>query len=346
LGLTIFNQFKTANGRKPSLIPFGDRLQMGFLLFILLVPLSFLLNAAQAEVVRNDQSDDMKELNLPLYEWQNDLSHAKNVNQPIVVVIHGAAQQAGSVDVMARRLALCGYLVVAPDLRGDGRWRTIFAGRETSGGAFGDFTRSCQDLQTLLNLLRRKHPHSEIFCMGESAGATVVLSAVSHSGKNIKGVILLAAGCEPHLHSPGSMGPGFYGKLLNVAQPVDMTNYITRYSSDDERVGQEMVTDPLSKNSLSALELLGTLNFINKAPEFASQMPKAVSVLVMQGKLDQIVEPSSANKVFSALKTTDKTYLLLPESGHILIGTAYLKDSVFEPIQRWLSAHSVFRRIH
>jgi alpha-beta hydrolase superfamily lysophospholipase len=336
LGLTFFNQFKKTKGQQPSSIPFGARLQMGFLLCLALF-LCISLNAAQAEVVRNDQSDDMKELNLPLYEWQNDQSIP---HQPIVVIIHGAAQQAGSVDVIARRLALFGYLVVAPDLRGDGRWRTTFAGRETSGGAFGDFTRSCQDLQTLLNLLRRKHPHSSIFCMGESAGATVVLSAVSQSGKNIKGVILLAAGCEPHLHSPGSMGPGFYGKLLNVGKPVDMTNYITRYSSDDERVGQEMVSDPLSKSSLSALELLGTLNFINRAPEFASQMPKGVPVLVMQGKLDQIVEPSSANKVFSALKTTEKSYLLLPESGHILIGTAYLKDSVFEPIQRWLSAHS------
>ena len=304
-----------------------------------LLPLLFLclsLNPVQAEVVRNDQSDDMKELKLPLYEWQNNQSQA---GQPIVVIVHGAAQQAGSVDSIARRLALSGYLIVAPDLRGDGRWRTIFAGRENSGGAFGDFTRSCQDLHTLLTLLRRKHPRSSIFCIGESAGATVVLSAVSQNEKNIKGVILLAAGCEPHLHNPGSMGAGFYGKLLNVTQPVDMTNYITRYSSEDERVGQEMVSDPLSKNSLSALELLGTLNFINRAPEFASRMPKAVPVLVMQGKLDQIVEPASANKVFSALKTADKTYLLLPDSGHILIGTAYLRDVVFDPIQRWLSAH-------
>jgi len=308
---------------------------MGFLLVVLMF-WCFSSTSVQAEVVRNDDSDDMKELNVPLYEWQNYPSH---LHQPIVVILHGAAQQAGSVEIIARRLALSGYLIVAPDLRGDGRWRTIFAGQQTSGGAFGDFTRSSEDLQTLLTLLRRKHPHSPIFCMGESAGAIVVLAAVSQSAKNIKGVILLAAGCEPHLHNPGSMGPGFYGKLLNVGQPVDMTNYIIRYSSDDERVGQEMVSDPLSKNRLSALELLGTLNFINRAPEFASRMPKTVPALVIQGKLDQIVEPSSANKVFSALKSTDKKYLLLPDSGHILIGTAYLKNSVFAPIRDWLSAH-------
>jgi alpha-beta hydrolase superfamily lysophospholipase len=312
---------------------------MGFLLVLSLL-LCSLLKSAQAEVVRNDQSDDMKELNLPLYEWQNNEAQP---NQPIVVIVHGAAQQAGSVDVIARRLAQFGYFIVAPDLRGGGRWRTIFAGHQSSGGAFGDFTRSCQDLQIILSLLRRKHPHSPIFCMGESAGATVVLSATSQNEKNIKGVILLAAGCEPHLHNPSSMGSEFYGRLLNVTQPVDMTNYITRYTSEDKRVGQEMVADPLSKNSLSALELLGTLNFINRAPEFASRMPKTVPVLVMQGKLDQIVEPASANKVFTALRTIDKTYLLLPDSGHILIGTAYLKESVWIPIQQWLATHGGLR---
>ena len=319
---------------------------MGLILLALFVVLvrGFVLSspvdaATSARIVRDDHSQEMIDLGIPLYEWKNsEISNPES----IVVVIHGAAQQAGSVDVFARRLAAFGYLVVAPDLRGDGRWKTmpVAAGTQAnSGGAFGDFVKSCQDLNSLLTLLRSKYPHTSLYCVGESAGATVVLSAVSQDDKNVKGIILLAAGCQPHLHSPGSMGSGFIGKLLNVTQPVDMSNYITKYSSDDKRVGQEMISDPLSKNSLSALELLGTLNFITKAPQFAASMPKAVPALVMQGQLDQIVEPSSAQKVFSILKTTDKKFIMLPESGHILIGTSYLKPTVFYPILQWLEAH-------
>ena len=70
---------------------------------------------AVAEVVRNDNSQDLTRSGIPLYEWQNT-----SVKEPkcIVVAIHGAAQQGGVLDTLGRSLASLGYLVLAPDLRG------------------------------------------------------------------------------------------------------------------------------------------------------------------------------------------------------------------------------------
>jgi acylglycerol lipase len=305
----------------------------------LLAALSYLClrqPAAIAEVEREDNSRDLAQSGVPLYEWKDS-----SVAEPkaIVVAIHGAAQQGAALEAFARRLAALGYLVVAPDLRGGGRWRTLPEQHKAMGGAYGEFQKSCIDLETILDILRQEHKKSQIFCVGESAGATVVLTAVNQNSARVKGIVLCASGCEPHLHNPANMGAGFIGKLLKVDKPVDMSNYITRYSSDDQRVGQEMVADPLSRNSLSAIDLIGTLNFITQAPTLAHELPKSIPVLVMQGQEDQIVNANSANKVFSAFKTSDKNILMLPGCGHVLIGTTFLKSEVYNPIARWLAGH-------
>ncbi len=293
--------------------------------------------AVRAEIERSDHSADLTRTGIPLYEWQ-DASISKP--RAIVVAIHGAAQQAGALDALSRRLAALGYLVIAPDMRGNGRWRdSSEAKEEKSGGAYGDYLRTCSDLDVILSVLRREHPGKPIFCIGESAGAVVVLNAVAHNSHHLKGIVLCSTGCLPKLHNPANMEPGFLTKLLKVNQPVDMSNFIGRYASDDKRVTAEMVNDPLGRNSLSALDLLGTFNFISQAPRIARQLPKSIPVLVLQGEEDQIVDPLSANVVFSNLRTADKNFILLPGSGHVLIGTSYLKAEVYNAIASWLAAH-------
>ncbi|HEY9757711.1 MAG TPA: alpha/beta fold hydrolase [Oculatellaceae cyanobacterium] len=291
-------------------------------------------NTAYAEVTRSDNSADISKCGVPLYEWQES-----SVKDPksIVVVIHGAAQQGAAVEALARSLASIGYLVVAPDLRGSGRWNTMTIQKPTS--AFSDFDRSCDDLFNILKMLRNEHPKSRIFCIGESAGSTVVLSAVARDASKVKGIILCSAGSEPKLHAPGSMGPDFYRQLMHVTTPVDMSKFMTRYSSDDSRVAYEMVHDPLGRNKLSALELLGTFNFIQQGTTFARQIPRSLPALLIQGKEDQIINPNSSVRLLSSINSTDKNILMLPGCGHILIGTSFIKPIVEESIESWLARH-------
>jgi alpha-beta hydrolase superfamily lysophospholipase len=291
-------------------------------------------NTAIAEVMRSDNSADISHCGVPLYEWKDS-----TVKDPkcIVVAIHGAAQQGGVLDALARSLASIGYLVVAPDLRGAGRWNTLTTQKPTS--AFSDFDRSCDDLFNILKMLRKEHPKSKIFCIGESAGSTVVLSAVARDSSKVKGIILCSAGSEPKLHAPGSMGPDFYRQLAHVTTPVDMTKFMTKYSSDDSRVAYEMVHDPLGRNKLSALELLGTFNFIQQGNTFARQIPRSLPALLIQGKEDQIINPNSSVKLLSNINSLDKNILMLPGCGHILIGTSFVKPIVEESIETWLAKH-------
>jgi alpha-beta hydrolase superfamily lysophospholipase len=293
---------------------------------------------ANAEVIRNDNSEVLKRSGIPLYEWQNT-----SIKEPkcIVVAVHGAAQQGGVLDTLGRTLASLGYLVLAPDLRGAGRWSMMAPSSSSSApnGTFSEFVQSCDDLDRLLKLLRKEHPKSSLFCIGESAGSTVVLGAMVRDATRCKGIILCSAGSEPKLHAPGSMGPEFYKKLMHVTTPVDMSEFMGKYSSDDKRISDEMIHDPLGRNKLSALELLGTFNFIQQGNVFATQIPRSLPALLIQGQQDQIINANSSVKLLSKLASTDKKILMLPSSGHILIGTTYVKPEVEDAIIDWLAAH-------
>jgi acylglycerol lipase len=295
---------------------------------------AFGATSAIAEVVRNDNSQDLVRSGIPLYEWQNT-----SIKEPkcIVVAVHGAAQQGGVLDTLGRSLASLGYLVLAPDLRGAGRWSMMAP--QPSKGTFSEFVESCNDLDRLLKLLRKEHPKSSLFCIGESAGSTVVLSAMVRDATRCKGIILCSAGSEPKLHAPGSMGPEFYKKLMHVTTPVDMSEFMGKYSSDDKRISDEMINDPLGRNKLSALELLGTFNFIQQGNVFATQIPRSLPTLLIQGQQDQIINANSSVKLLGKLASTDKNILMLPSSGHILIGTTYVKPEVEDAIIDWLAAH-------
>jgi alpha-beta hydrolase superfamily lysophospholipase len=282
-----------------------------------------------AAVQRADNSVISQKLGIPLYEWQDD----NNPNPKLIfVAVHGFTQQGACFDVLARTLAEKGYLVVAPDLRGHGRW----IGRTSTNN---DFNISCDDLSRLLMRLRKEHPGAQIFGMGESAGCAVLLKAVINEPKAIKGLILCAAGVEPHIHKPGGMGPQFMIGMAKLVAPVDLTDYYSKYVSDDKRTADEMVHDPLNKSRQSALNLIGTMNFISQMPALASEVPRSIPVLLIQGSDDQIVNAHSVGRVFDGFKTADKSLQEISGCGHILLGTAYIKPVVLNDTMDWLSRH-------
>jgi alpha-beta hydrolase superfamily lysophospholipase len=287
-------------------------------------------SSADAVVVRDDDSELSKKTGVPLYVWQEENS------KPLVIfiAIHGSAQDGAVMDRLASSLAKLGYLVIAPDIRGNGRWQ-LADGPKSS--MYDDFVQSIADLERLLLRVNEAYPNCEIFCLGESIGAGIVLKAVAESPRQVKGIILCSAGFRPHLHNPLNMRSSFLMGMAKMVAPVDLSDYLTRYASDDARVAREMINDPLAKNRQSGLDLIGTFNFLNQELDFAANAPREISVLMIQGTEDQIVEPKSAERVFSVLKSKNKKFVLLPSCGHVLVGTSFIKPEVLNCIEGWLS---------
>ena len=289
-----------------------------------------------ALILKEDRSNLSQASGIPLYEWKDDA-----VEQPkgIVVAVHGFAQDAGALSFIGQTFARQGYLVIAPDLRGHGRWD------ETDASMEANLQASCDDLAKLLSLLHKRYRRTNIYCLGESTGSGVVMSAVAKHPAGVKGVILCAAGSQPNFHNPAVMGSKFIRGMATFVTQVDIRPYLQNYLSDDARVAQEMINDPLAKKSQSAVQLLGTMSFIRDMPLRAAKIPSSIPVLVMQGCADQIVLPQSAEPVFEAVRSKDKQFVPVEGSGHILVGTSFIKPQVLKTIENWLTKHGETQRL-
>lgn len=283
-----------------------------------------------AVVLKEDRSNLSQVSGIPLYEWKDD-----TVDQPkgIVVAVHGFAQDAGALSFIGQTFARQGYLVIAPDLRGHGRWE------ETDASMEANLQASCDDLAKLLALVHKRYKRTNIYCLGESTGSGVVMSAVAKQPAGVRGIILCAAGSQPSFHNPAVMGSKFIKGMATLVTQVDIRSYLQHYLSDDARIAQEMIDDPLAKKSQSALQLLGTMSFIKDMPLRAARIPSSIPVLVMQGSADQIVLPQSAEPVFEAVRSKDKQFVPVEGSGHILVGTSFIKPQVLKTIENWLTKH-------
>lgn len=306
---------------------------MGVLLLLLLI---CWLPGAQAETIREDNSILQQEVGSPLYLWRDPA-----VSQPraILIAVHGSAQEGAVMDALARTLVPKGFVVVAPDVRGNGRAQQAvsFSAPPT---ADVQLTQTCGDVSKALNILSQTFPEADIFCLGESIGAGVVLRAVSSNPKNVRGVILVSAGVKPHMHNPLNLGGNFIKGMATLVQPVDLTNYITRYCSEDPRVVQEMLSDPLAKNRQTGLDLIGTFAFLRQEPFYAKAMPKNIPVLAIQGSADQIVDPASVEELLSALPSKSKKLVTIDGCGHVIVGTSFLKPQVLASIDSFLDKNA------
>lgn len=319
-------------GNGPSI--FSTRLVASLLATVITAAIAAMggnTSAAIAAVVKDEKCKIAQVTGVPIYEWRDD-----SVEEPkgIVVAVHGFAQDAGAMSLIARTLAAQGYLVVAPDLRGHGRWE------ETDASMEENLQSSCDDLAKIISLLHKQYKKTRIYCLGESTGSGVVLSAVAKQSDGVRGVILCAAGAQPSFHNPAVMGSKFIKGMATFVTKVDIRPYLQHYLSDDDRIAQEMINDPMAKKSQSAMQLLGTMSFIKEMPARAAKIPPSIPVLVMQGTADQIVLPESAEPVFQAVRSRDKQFVPVNGSGHILVGTSFIKPQVMRTIENWLAGNS------
>lgn len=273
-------------------------------------------------------------LTLPVREWVNPLMPARGV----VVMVHGTTQHSGSFELFANHLSSLGFKVVAYDMRGHGRW--YHNQKSFDQGENVNYSRSSQDLIVLLTHLRVKYPTLPLFCIGESIGGAVAVRAGSANPGIVDGLVLVSPGTKPCTFNPVMVAKDFVKGITHLDKLMDVTRYITRYSSDDHRVTKEMVSDPLSRTELTGKEVLQTGYFISTTPKFAGRLAKHISVLIIQGEEDRIVSAGTIKSIYKHLPSQNKSVVYLPECGHVLLGTSFLKPQVVSSISQWLVERS------
>ena len=290
-----------------------------------------------AGVLMDSSSLDATQSNLPIYEWRDSTSKK---TRSIVITVHGATQEATCFDSLARRLAKQGFLVCSLDMRGHGQWHFR---RPSSGAMDGytvDYNQSVKDVEHLLDHLKAKYPNAPIFCVGESAGAAVLVQASVERPDSVKGLVLASAGTHPMLHKLDWVVPDIVKGFKNLTRPMEIKRYVTAYSSDDPRVTKEMNEDPLGRHTMSGKELIATSLFIRNTSSKAKDLPGDMPLLILQGTEDQICSPTSVKSIVRKHPGFDKQLIFLRNCGHVLLGTRFIKPQVCNIVVDWLTKHN------
>lgn len=274
--------------------------------------------------------------------FSGDVEHDKHhIHMPsserrrkgIVVTAHGTTQHAGSFHKLAEHLTESGYVVVSVDLCGHGRRFHSARDREV------DYERSVRELVRTFRVLRKTFHELPLFCIGESVGAAVAAKAVGNSPGLVNGMVLCSSGIRPALFDPLLTVPDFVKGVFRLNTQMDLSRYISRYSSDDHRVSNEMVSDPLSRVTMTPRELVRTAWFLGQTASAARKIDPSVPVLVVQGSNDGIVAKHGIKDILRNLRSQKKEVVVLPGAGHVLMGTSFIKPAVVESLTRWLDSH-------
>lgn len=299
-------------------------------LCLALLALQLCACAARADVLREDNDSIARDLKIPMYRWTNPGAHPRGV----VVTLHGFAMHGGVYDKLARELALQGFIVYAPDLRGYGRWC------QKDRNPPVDYRASERDVVCLAQALHKQYPTLPVFYLGESMGAGLAIRLASRHPDLVSGLILSSPALK---HYAVYLLPRMLEDCMlvtaNPRREVDLVPYIKEAASEDPRISKEILDDPMVRKELDLGDILKSSNTIHGTLAYVSGIPAKTPVLVLQGKLDKTVKAKAVLSMLARLKSQDQTVRWFPERGHVLLETAYLQPALLETIEGWLNRH-------
>lgn len=286
-----------------------------------------------SQPARDDQGILTRELKLPIYEW----SDKTKTEQGVVIAVHGLMKHGASFDKLGGYLADKGYVVVAQDLRGYGRWH------DEKGKFAGDdkvsYDKSYEDLVNLAARMRSLHPHQPMFCIGESLGADLALHLAGVRPDLTDGLILSSPAIAHHHSICKQMVVDAAKFCTNPKREFNMDPYIKTYTSDDPRITEEALNDPMTRKSLDLRALLGSRKTMKQTLAYVRSIPPHIPVLIIQGSADKIIKADGIVALMTNLKSKDQTVRWFNSRGHVLLETSYINDNTLETISGWLTQH-------
>lgn len=298
---------------------------------------SFCLStAAQARELEASITDNLSsELGIPLYSWSPG-----DPPKAVIVAIHGATLHGRSYTTIAQRLSQKGYAVFAPDMRGFGAWYHNSDDPE-------DFAKhvlyrqSEADLKNLLDKLHKLYPGKPIFIMGESVGANFAIRLLASYPNCADGMILSSPAIKQRLiFGPTVLMQALTVFFVNPGAQLDVTPFLRTRVSEDQKITNERINDPLGRNKMNVGELFKTRWFNKDCMKLVPQLPNNIAVLVIEGADDKLFHADDINNLMSTMPCQDKTLHLLKNRGHINLETQFLHGEVETTLEGWLAEKS------
>ncbi len=272
------------------------------------------------------------ELGFPLYTWAPE-----KAPQAVIIAIHGATLHGRSYTKLAEHLVKKGYAVFSPDLRGFGAW--YHDSKEDDELARHVLYRQSEtDLRNLLSKVHQLYPGKPVFLMGESVGANMAIRLLASAPDCADGMILSSPAIKQrYFFGPSVIFQALKVFFVNPAAQLDVTPYLRSRVSENDKIVDERVNDPLARNKLNVGELWKTRWFNKDCLKMLPQLPANASVLVLEGSEDKLFRADEISELMEQLPCHDKTLHLMKGKGHIHLETVHIEKSTETVVYDWLA---------
>jgi acylglycerol lipase len=226
-----------------------------------------------------------------------------------VLLLHGYAEHAMRYEPLARACVTASIRVVSPDHVGHGRSEGI-------RGYIPKMEIAIDDALKLLDEMLRQHPHIPTFVFGHSMGGAIATIIGARMNDRISGLIL----------SGPSLIIANTPKFLQLLSPIPAAllpkvPFMPLKASDVSRNPEAS-----SKYKDDPLNYVGKVRFgmgwqLIRAGKMALATASAIDrpIWVGHGERDGLTAPVGSERLLSLVRSTDKTYVPVPEARHEIL---------------------------
>jgi alpha-beta hydrolase superfamily lysophospholipase len=243
----------------------------------------------------------------------------------VVVNLHGLGDHSGLYPALVDHLTAGGFVVHAPDLRGNGR----SPGQRAYIDHWEQFR---EDLHALVTAVRQEEGDRPLFLLGNSMGGLIVLDYALHYPDGLRGVIA-AAPPLGRLSVPAPLMA--LGRIMSRLWPrfsiktgMDLTGL-----ARDPAVREAVLADPLFHRYGTArlsTEVVKTIAEVQAgAPHFR------VPVLILHGSSDRMVPPEGSRAFMARVGHPDHELREYPGGYHVLFADLD-REQVLGDLERWI----------
>lgn len=277
-----------------------------------------------------------KELNIPTYEWSP--VGFKEKARGCVVFVHGLTLHGQRYTVIGRAFAAGNFYALAFDMRGFGRCYADPDGKFSQNGESKrgvNYQKSFEDLVKLVTLVKKDHPDLPVILVGESLGVTPCIRLAAEHGDLVDSMVLSGAAVRVNplmIFHPKSIKAGLRGLIIDPKFNVKLEFFMEDLVSDDPRIVDELVNDPLIRKKLTIWNLLQTDRYVSKNLKYAAKIKPEMPILLLQGSKDKCVVPKKVVQLCSDIRSDEQTLRWMDNVSHLLLETKYLKPATVEAV--------------
>lgn len=245
----------------------------------------------------------------------------------VVITLHGLGDHSGLYADLMDHLAGAGFVVHAPDLRGNGR----SPGQRGYIGRWAEFR---VDLQALVALVRSEEPGLAVFLLGNSLGGLIVLDYALAHPEGLRGVIA-AAPPLGRLSVPAPLMA--LGRIMSRIWP----RFSVRTGMDlsglakDPAVRETVLADSLFHRRGTARLSTEVVATIARVQDAAPRFP--LPVLILHGSADRMVPADGSRAFIARVGHPDHQLREYPEGYHALFADLD-RARVLDDLERWIGS--------